>query len=99
MVAPLLQIPGIPGGSELLIVLLIAVLLFGANKIPKLARSSGQAIGEFQKGREEVEQELSEIKEGPGDEEDEVTTTETTETTTETDTPTDTDTETETSSN
>ena len=59
-----LQIPGIPGGPELLIILLIAVLLFGANKIPKLARSSGEAIGEFQKGREEVEEELQEMKEG-----------------------------------
>jgi sec-independent protein translocase protein TatA len=56
--------PGIPGGPELLVILLIAILLFGANKIPKLARSSGEAIGEFQKGREEVEQELEEIKEG-----------------------------------
>ena len=62
MVAPLLQIPGIPGGSELLIVLLIAVLLFGANKIPKLARSTGEAMGEFKKGRQEVEQELDEIQ-------------------------------------
>jgi len=54
--------PGIPGGPELLVILLIAILLFGANKIPKLARSSGEAIGEFQKGREEVEQELEEIR-------------------------------------
>jgi len=57
--------PGIPGGPELLVILLIAILLFGANKIPELARSSGEAIGEFQKGREEVEQELEEIREGP----------------------------------
>ena len=63
MVAPVLQI-GLPGTQEMMIILLIAVLLFGANKIPKLARSTGQAMGEFQKGREEVEQELSEIKEG-----------------------------------
>ncbi|ELZ93550.1 twin-arginine translocase TatA/TatE family subunit [Haloferax volcanii] len=49
---------GIPGGVELLVVLLIAVLLFGANKIPKLARAAGQSIGEFQKGREELEEEL-----------------------------------------
>jgi sec-independent protein translocase protein TatA len=54
--------PGIPGGPELLVILFIAVLLFGANKIPKLARSSGEAIGEFQKGREEVEQELEEMR-------------------------------------
>ncbi|MCO8267663.1 Sec-independent protein translocase subunit TatA/TatB [Haloferax prahovense] len=60
--------PGLPGGPELLVVLLIVVLLFGANKIPKLARSSGQAIGEFQRGREEIEDELQDMK---GDDEDE----------------------------
>jgi len=56
--------PGIPGGPEMLVILLIAILLFGANKIPKLARSSGEAIGEFQKGRTEVEKELEEMKDG-----------------------------------
>jgi sec-independent protein translocase protein TatA len=55
---------GVPGGTELVVILLIAVLLFGANKIPKLARSTGQAMGEFQKGREQVEQELQELQEG-----------------------------------
>ena len=64
MVDPLPLQLGIPGGPELLVILLIAVLLFGANKIPKLARSTGEAMGEFQKGREEVEQELQDMKEG-----------------------------------
>ena len=59
--------PGVPGGVELLVILLIAVLLFGANKIPKLARSTGEAMGEFQKGREEVEQELEEMRDGAGE--------------------------------
>ena len=49
---------GAPGGMELMIILFIAVLLFGANKIPELARSSGQAMGEFKRGREEIETEL-----------------------------------------
>ncbi|GGL58750.1 Sec-independent protein translocase subunit TatA/TatB [Halocalculus aciditolerans] len=53
---------GLPGGMELAVILLIAVLLFGANKIPKLARSTGQAMGEFQKGRQELEQEIDEMK-------------------------------------
>ncbi|MFW5895911.1 MAG: Sec-independent protein translocase subunit TatA/TatB [archaeon] len=62
-IAPL-QVP-IPGGPELIIILLVLVLLFGANKIPKLARSTGQAMGEFQKGREELNQELEDMKEPP----------------------------------
>ena len=49
---------GLPGGPELLIILFIAVLLFGANKLPALARSSGQAMGEFKRGRQELEEEL-----------------------------------------
>ncbi len=63
MVDTILQF-GMLGGPEMLGLLLLAVLLFGANKLPKLARSSGQAIGEFQKGREQVEQELEEMKGG-----------------------------------
>lgn len=55
--------PGIPGGPELLVILLIAVLLFGANKLPKLARSMGAAQGEFKRGRTEVEQELQAMDE------------------------------------
>jgi TatA/E family protein of Tat protein translocase len=39
----------VPGGMEMMIILLIAVLLFGANKLPKLARSTGAAMGEFKK--------------------------------------------------
>lgn len=53
-----------PGTLELAVILLIAVLLFGANKIPKLARSTGQAMGEFQRGREEIEEELEDMREG-----------------------------------
>jgi sec-independent protein translocase protein TatA len=61
-----LVVGGLPGGPEMLVVLALAVLLFGASKIPKLARASGEAIGEFQKGREEVEQELEAIRDPTG---------------------------------
>ena len=54
----------LPGGPEMLIILLVLVLLFGANKIPKLARSTGQAMGEFQRGREEIDEELQQMREG-----------------------------------
>jgi sec-independent protein translocase protein TatA len=64
MVAEMIPLFGpVPGGMELAVILLIAVLLFGANKIPKLARSTGEAMGEFKKGREEVETELQEMRE------------------------------------
>jgi sec-independent protein translocase protein TatA len=58
--------------TEILIILLIALLLFGPRKLPELGRSLGQSIREFQRGarniREEFEraadvQELKEIKE------------------------------------
>ncbi len=54
----------VPGGMEMMVILLIAVLLFGANKLPKLARSTGQAMGEFKKGREDIEREIRESAEG-----------------------------------
>lgn len=38
------------GGPELLIILVVVLLLFGTTKLPKLARSLGQAQGEFKKG-------------------------------------------------
>ena len=41
------------GGQELLIVLLIVLLLFGAKKLPELSRALGQSLKEFRKGREE----------------------------------------------
>jgi sec-independent protein translocase protein TatA len=49
---------------ELMIILGLAILLFGANKLPKLARSTGQAMGEFKRGRQELEEELQEATTG-----------------------------------
>jgi sec-independent protein translocase protein TatA len=51
----------IPGGPELLVIAGIVFLLFGASKLPKLARSLGEAEGEFKKGRAELETKLTEV--------------------------------------
>ncbi|NUM56205.1 MAG: twin-arginine translocase TatA/TatE family subunit [Candidatus Hydrogenedentes bacterium] len=37
----------IPNGSELIIILAIVALLFGANRLPMLARAVGQTVTEF----------------------------------------------------
>ena len=60
---------GIPGGPELLLIVGIVILLFGASKLPKLARSMGSATGEFKKGRQEVEEELDEMQDEGSEEE------------------------------
>lgn len=49
---------GRPSALEIGIIVLVIVLLFGASKIPKLARSMGQAKAEFKKGIEEGEESL-----------------------------------------
>jgi len=41
------------GAPELIIVLLIVLLIFGGSKLPKLARSMGQASKEFKQGLSE----------------------------------------------
>ena len=49
--------------QEILIILVIAaVFIFGAKKIPELAKTLGKAKGEFEKGKIEGEKELNEFK-------------------------------------
>ncbi|HLA22873.1 MAG TPA: twin-arginine translocase TatA/TatE family subunit [Nitrosopumilaceae archaeon] len=45
------------------IIIVIAVLIFGAKKIPELARTFGKAKGEYEKGKIEADKELKEFKE------------------------------------
>jgi sec-independent protein translocase protein TatA len=42
----------------LIIAVVVAVLFYGSSKIPQLARSLGRSVGEFKRGRLEVEREL-----------------------------------------
>ena len=43
------------GWPEILVILLIILLLFGAKRLPDLARSLGKSLREFKKGRDEIE--------------------------------------------
>lgn len=55
---------GQPGWLEILLVLLIALLLFGSKKLPDLARALGKSLSEFKRGKDEVLRELTQ-SDGP----------------------------------
>ena len=58
-------VPLLLQGSEwLIVVVIVVVLIFGASRIPSLAKSLGRAQGEFQKGKVESDLELKKLKEG-----------------------------------
>jgi sec-independent protein translocase protein TatA len=50
------------GYQELLIILLIVLILFGAQRLPDLARSLGSSVKEFKKGVNEVRGEDPSVK-------------------------------------
>ena len=47
------------GGPEMMVILLIVLLLFGAKKLPQLARGMGKSMGEFKKAKQEFEDEIT----------------------------------------
>jgi len=46
-------------GPDMMVILLIVLLLFGAKRLPELARGMGRAVKEFSAARDEIERELS----------------------------------------
>lgn len=59
------------GPLEIGIILLLLVILFGADKIPKLARSAGDAKKEFEKAKMEANKEIQEYEQELEEEEEE----------------------------
>ena len=55
---PLASLGNLFGGPDMIIILIVVLLLFGAKKLPELARGLGQSLNEFKKAREDVEHEI-----------------------------------------
>lgn len=53
---PSLALLGSLGGPEIALIVFLVVLLFGAKKLPELARSTGKAMREFKKATSEAEE-------------------------------------------
>ena len=47
-----------PGPTEWVVILMIVLVMFGAKKLPELAKSLGQGMNEFRKARQEFDKEL-----------------------------------------
>ncbi|MEZ5304351.1 MAG: twin-arginine translocase TatA/TatE family subunit [Verrucomicrobiales bacterium] len=58
----ILAIPTL-GGPELLLIGAVVLLLFGAKKLPQLARGIGRSLGEFKQARKDFDDEISAVKE------------------------------------
>lgn len=62
--ASLLAVFGL-GGPELLLILAVVLLLFGAKKLPELAKGLGRSVKEFKKASNEIEEEEQAAKPAP----------------------------------
>jgi len=51
------------GWQEVILIVLVVLLLFGAKRIPEVMRSMGKGIREFKKGMKEIDSDLEEEKE------------------------------------
>ena len=49
---------GAPGGPEILLVLLVVLLLFGAKRLPEIARNLGKSMEEFKRAARDVTDEI-----------------------------------------
>lgn len=51
------------GAGEIILIVLVILLLFGAKKIPELARGLGKGMSEFKKGLKDVEKDIKDSAE------------------------------------
>ena len=65
MNTPLLLFLGDIGGSELILIMVVILIFFGANKIPELARGLGKGIREFKDASREIRSEIENAGQTP----------------------------------
>ncbi len=67
-------IPGMTGWSELLLILALALILFGPKRLPEIAEAMGKSIRKFKsatrEATDEVKRELDDVVEPPRDKDD-----------------------------
>ena len=56
-----MQLLGVIGGPEIIVILLIVLVLFGGKKIPELMKGLGKGVKEYKKAMNGVEEELNGI--------------------------------------
>ncbi|MFZ5805627.1 MAG: Sec-independent protein translocase subunit TatA/TatB [Verrucomicrobiota bacterium] len=61
----------LPSGQEWIWIILVILLLFGAKKLPDLARALGRSMGEFKKAKKEFDKEINETLKQDADKKDE----------------------------
>ena len=55
---------GMPGTTEIIIIAIVAIVIFGPKKIPEFAKGLGDSIAVFRKSAKEVDDAKSELREG-----------------------------------
>ena len=63
MFTPSLAFIGSLGAPEMMLIFVVILLLFGAKKLPELARGVGKSMGEFKKARDDFEREITRAEE------------------------------------
>jgi len=58
---------GMPGGWELIVIILFVIIFFGAKKIPEIARGMGRGIREFKDATKEIKNEIDTASENVDD--------------------------------
>lgn len=56
-----MKLLGVIGGSEIIVILLIVLVLFGGKKIPELMKGLGKGVKEYKKAMNGVEEEINNI--------------------------------------